>query len=255
MSAGALPPMATPLRVKLCGIRSRADLAIALNAGADAVGFIVGARHRTEDALSAAAAAALVTALPPFVSSVMVTHLQQATTIVDLARQVGATTLQLQDAITPAELAAIRRALPGVKLIKAIHVGMGQAGTVEPGTSEPGIGEADHNAGQQALAEALTLEPLVDALLLDSRTADRIGGTGLPHDWSISRRIVAQCHRPVILAGGLRPENLQAALQAVQPAGVDVNSGIEDGDGHKDAQRAEAFLRICREWSRSPLTP
>lgn len=239
--------MATPLRVKLCGIRSRADLAIALNAGADAVGFIVGARHRTEDALSAAAAAALVTALPPFVSSVMVTHLQQATPIVDLARQVGATTLQLQDALAPGELQAIRRALPGVKLIKAVHVGMG-----ETGTGEPGIGEADHDAGQQALAEALTLEPLVDALLLDSRTADRIGGTGLPHDWSISRRIVAQCHRPVILAGGLRPENLQAALQAVQPAGVDVNSGIEDGDGHKDAQRAEAFLRICRSWGMLP---
>lgn len=237
--------MATPLRVKLCGIRSRADLAIALNAGADAVGFIVGARHRTEDALSAEAAAALVAGLPPFVSSVMVTHLQQATPIVDLARRVGATTLQLQDALAPEELQAIRRALPGVKLIKAVHVGMREAGMVE----------ADHNAGPQALAEALALEPLVDALLLDSRTADRIGGTGLPHDWSISRRIVVQCRRPVILAGGLRPENLQAALQAVQPAGVDVNSGIEDGGGHKDPQRAEAFLRICRSWSMLPPTP
>ena len=236
--------MATPLRVKLCGIRSRADLAIALNAGADAVGFIVGARHRTEDALSAEAAAALVAGLPPFVSSVMVTHLQQATPIVDLARRVGATTLQLQDALAPEELQAIRRALPGVKLIKAVHVGMREAGA----------GKADPNAGPQALAEALAIEPLVDALLLDSRTADRIGGTGLPHDWSISRRIVVQCKRPVILAGGLRPENLQAALQAVQPAGVDVNSGIEVGGGHKDPQRAEAFLRICREWSRSPLT-
>ena len=241
--------MATPLRVKLCGIRSRADLAIALNAGADAVGFIVGARHRTEDALSAEAAAALVAGLPPFVSSVMVTHLQQATPIVDLARQVGATTLQLQDALAPEELQAIRRALPGVKLIKAVHVGMGQAGTGEVGT-----GEADDDAGPQALAEAMAFEPLVDALLLDSRTADRIGGTGLPHDWSISRRIVVQCRRPVILAGGLRPENLQAALQAVQPAGVDVNSGIEDGGGHKDPQRAEAFLRICRSWGMLPPT-
>jgi len=231
-------PSTTPLRVKLCGIRSQADLAIALNAGADALGFIVGARHRTEDELTPAAAAALLATLPPFVSSVMVTHLQQATAIVALVRQVGATTLQLQDAIEPEELRAIRSALPAVKLIKAIHVSDGNGGSV-----------AD------ALTEAMAAAPLVDALLLDSRTADRIGGTGLPHDWSISRRIVASVGKPVILAGGLRPENLQAALEAVRPAAVDVNSGVEDAAGNKDPQRADAFVRICRNWSKLPLHP
>ena len=231
-------PSTTPLRVKLCGIRNQADLAIALNAGADALGFIVGARHRTEDELTPAAAAALVATLPPFVSSVMVTHLQQATPIVALLRQVGATTLQLQDAIEPNELRAIRSALPAVKLIKAIHVSNGDVRSV-----------AD------ALSEAMAAAPLVDALLLDSRTGDRIGGTGLPHDWSISRRIVKSVGRPVILAGGLRPENLQSALEAVRPAAVDVNSGIEDAAGNKDAQRAGAFVRICRSWSKLPLHP
>ena len=231
-------PSTTPLRVKLCGIRSQADLAIALNAGADALGFIVGARHRTEDELTPAAAAALLATLPPFVSSVMVTHLQRATPIVELLRQVGATTLQLQDAIEPEELRAIRNALPAVKLIKAIHVSDGNWGSV---------------AG--ALTEAMAAAPLVDALLLDSRTADRIGGTGLPHDWSISRRIVKSVSKPVILAGGLRPENLQSALEAVRPAAVDVNSGIEDAAGNKDAQRAGAFVRICRNLSKLPLHP
>ena len=228
--------MATPLRVKLCGIRSRVDLVVALNAGADALGFIVGARHRTEDELTPSAAAALVAALPPFVSSVMVTHLQEASPIIDLARQVGATTLQLQDAIEVQELQSIRSALPGVKLIKAIHV-------------------RDGDAAVQSIAEAITSEPLVDALLLDSRTADRIGGTGLPHDWTVSRRIVEQIGKPVILAGGLRPENLQAALETVRPAAVDVNSGIEDAAGDKDAQRAQAFVRICRSWSTGLVMP
>ena len=83
-------PWTAPLRVKLCGIRSRSDLAAALNAGADALGFIVGARHRTEDELTPAAAAALVALLPPFTGSVMVTHLQQATPIIELIREVGA---------------------------------------------------------------------------------------------------------------------------------------------------------------------
>ena len=250
--------MVPPLRVKLCGIRCQADLAIALNAGADALGFIVGARHRTEDELTPAAAAALVATLPPFVSSVMVTHLQQATRIVELVRQVGATTLQLQDAIEPEELRAIRSALPAVKLIKAIHVSGGEgSGLGHRGSDADGDGNGDGDGGSvaDALTEARTTAPLVDALLLDSRTADRIGGTGLPHDWSISRRIVASVGKPVILAGGLRPENLQSALEAVRPAAVDVNSGIEDAAGNKDAQRADAFVRICRSWSKLPLHP
>ena len=237
-------PSTTPLRVKLCGIRCQADLAIALNAGADALGFIVGARHRTEDELRPAAAAALVATLPPFVSSVMVTHLQQATPIVELVRQVGATTLQMQDAIKPEELRAIRSALPAVKLIKAIHVG-------DRGSD----GDSGERLISEPLKQALSTEPLVDALLLDSRTTDRIGGTGLPHDWAISRRIVERIGKPVILAGGLRPENLEAALEAVHPAAVDVNSGVEDPDGQKDAQRAHSFVRICRSWSKLPLTP
>lgn len=229
-------PQTAPLRVKLCGIRSRSDLAVALNAGADALGFIVGVRHRTEDELTPTAAAQLVALLPPFVGSVMVTHLQQAAPILELIRQVGATTLQLQDGIAPQELQAIRTAQPGVKLIQAIHVG-------------------DGDAANQAIAAAIAAEPLVDALLLDSRTADRIGGTGQTHDWSVSRRIVERIGKPVILAGGLRPENLRAALEMVGPAAVDVNSGIEDATGAKDPQRAEAFVRICRGWGQLPLTP
>ena len=111
------------------------------------------------------------------------------------------------------------------------------------------------NAGDQSIAAAIAAEPLVDALLLDSRTADRIGGTGLPHDWSVSRRIVEQIGKPVILAGGLRPENLQAALKMVGPTAVDVNPGIEDVAGAKDPQRAVAFVQICRRWGKLPLTP
>ncbi|MEB3324394.1 MAG: phosphoribosylanthranilate isomerase [Cyanobacteriota bacterium] len=218
------------MRVKICGLRSRADLEVVLAAGADAVGFIVGARHRTEDEVSPAAAAALVAALPPFVSSVLVTHQQQAATILPLLRQVAPTTLQLQDAISPTEMALLRAALPGTKLIKAIHV-----------------------MGPDAIAEALAIEPFVDGLLLDSRTADRIGGTGLPHDWTISRQIVERTAKPVILAGGLTPANLAQALTAVGPAAVDVNSGVEDGAGQKDPARVGAFVRLCRAHQASAL--
>lgn len=218
------------MRVKICGIRSRADLQVVLTAGVDAVGFLLGTRHRTEDAIPPERAATLVASLPPFVSSVMVTHLQQAAAILPVFHQVAPSTLQLHDTMAPGELAALRSALPGIRLIQAIAV-----------------------VDRSAIAAALAIEPLVDALLLDSRTADRIGGTGVPHDWAISRTIVEQARKPVILAGGLTPANLLAALAAVGPAAVDVNSGVEDGQGCKDPGRVEAFLRICREHPASDL--
>ena len=218
------------MRVKICGLRNAADLAVALGAGVDAVGFILGARHRTEDEITPELAATLVGSLPPFVSSVMVTHLQEASAIVAIALRVRPTTLQLHDAIPSGEIAALRAALPGTKLIQAIPV-----------------------VNEKAIAEAAALEPLVDALLLDSRTADRIGGTGQTHDWSISRRIVEGCTRPVILAGGLRPANLASALAAVRPAGVDVNSGVETGAGDKDPDQVRAFVHLCRVHQLSAL--
>lgn len=209
--------------MKICGLRCRADLQVALAADVDAVGFILGARHRTEDAITPELAATLVASLPPFVSSVMVTHLQRASAILPLFLQVAPSSLQLHDAIPAGEMAVLRAELPGIRLIQAIAV-----------------------VDQGAIDAALAIEPFVDALLLDSRTADRIGGTGQTHDWAISRRIVERASKPVILAGGLTPANLPAALAAVGPAAVDVNSGVEDEAGDKDLGRVRAFVRHCR---------
>ena len=86
-----------------------------------------------------------------------------------------------------------------------------------------------------------------DALLLDTRTADRLGGTGRTHDWSVSARIVAAAAPvPVYLAGGLRPENVVEAVERVRPAGVDANSGVEDANGRKDLERMRAFVGRAR---------
>jgi phosphoribosylanthranilate isomerase len=97
--------------------------------------------------------------------------------------------------------------------------------------------------GDDALDRALGCAPDADALVLDSRTADRLGGTGRTHDWSVSARIVsAVAPRPVYLAGGLRPENVAEAVARVRPAGVDVNSGVEDASGRKDMAKMRAFV-------------
>lgn len=212
------------MRVKICGNRTADDIALAVASGADAIGVISGIRHRSEDAHAPAAAAALVRQTPVFVTSVLVTHLITAGEVIALQAQVQAAAIQLQDDFPIEGLLTLREALPAVRLIKAVSV-----------------------VDASAIETALRFEPFADALLLDSRTRDRIGGTGQVHDWSISRRIVEQVRKPVILAGGLTPDNVAEAIAQVRPYGVDVNTGVKAADGAKDASKVRSFVHNARQ--------
>lgn len=206
-------------RIKICGNRNLEEIELAVSLGADALGLIVGVRHRSEDALDVRTAEALRAAIPASLFSVLVTHQVSAPKVIELHEAVPTSALQLHDDIPAEDIAILRRHRPQTLLIKAIHV-----------------------ADRSAIDAALTFEPLVDALLLDSRTGDRIGGTGVAHDWSISREIVKRAQCPVILAGGLTPENVAEAIDVVDPYGVDVNSGVEFEDGAKDPDKEKLFI-------------
>lgn len=210
--------------LKVCGLRTENEARAAVAAGATALGMLVGLTHRAEDEASEADARHLVTALEPGPTMVLVTHLLDPAAIAALARRIGVSTIQVHGDVPPEGLRALRVLAPDTCLIKAIHV-----------------------TGPDAVARAEALAPLADALLLDSRTTDRLGGTGQTHDWTISRRIaVAVAPVPVILAGGLTPDNVASAIAAVRPAGVDVNSGVEDSTGAKDPARMHAFIAASR---------
>ena len=215
-----------PVRAKVCGIRSQEDLRVAVEAGADAVGFICGVTHESEDALDEDAARTLVRLAPSYVSTVLVTHLTEADAILRLAASVGVDAIQVHGVVERAAMARVFAEAGGRRVTKAIHV-----------------------EGPEAVAVAESYLDICDALHLDSRTAGRLGGTGKVHDWSISRRIAELAwereRRPVILAGGLRPENLAAAIEAVGPFAVDVNSGVDDEHGDKDQARVGAFISIA----------
>ena len=210
--------------LKICGLRTEYEARAALAAGATALGMLVGLTHRAEDEASEAEARQLVSALGPGPTMVLVTHLLDPAAIAALAQRIGVTTIQVHGDVPPDGLRTLRGLAPDACLIKAIHV-----------------------TGPDAMARAEAFAPLADALLLDSRTADRLGGTGQTHDWSISRRIVdAVAPVPVVLAGGLTPNNVANAIAQVRPAGVDVNSGVEDPSGAKDPDRMRAFIAAAQ---------
>jgi phosphoribosylanthranilate isomerase len=210
--------------VKVCGIRTWDETSAALGCGATALGFLVGLTHRAEDETGEAEARAIVRRLPAHAEPVLVTHLPDPERVAELAASVGARAIQVHGEMAVADLRRLRALVPGARLLKAVHV-----------------------TGDDALRRALSYAAHADALVLDSRTADRLGGTGQTHDWSISARIVdAVAPLPVYLAGGLRPENVAEAVARVRPAGVDVNSGVEDANGWKDLERMRAFVDRAR---------
>ncbi|MEU2040606.1 phosphoribosylanthranilate isomerase [Nocardia niwae] len=214
------------VRTKICGIRSEDDLCAAVAAGADAVGFISSVTHVSADALDRRRAASLSAATPPFVTRVLVTHLVDPAAIIELADRVGVDAIQVHGLVTVDMVARVHERAAGRAILAAVHV-----------------------AGPEAVGAARAVAPYCDAVLLDSRTSERLGGTGRPHDWSISAAIVramAEFDRPVVLAGGLTAATVAAAVRQVRPYAVDVNSGVETAQGDKDPAACDAFVAAAR---------
>jgi phosphoribosylanthranilate isomerase len=218
-------------RVKVCGITNTADLDAALEAGVDAVGFLVGQVHPSPDFIPPEAARGLIESVPPFVTTVLVTHEENPDAIIAIASRVRASSVQLHSDLEPEALASVRSRLNRFIIGKV---------TVEDGSS---------------IDRALRIASTVDALLLDSanRATGQVGGTGLTHDWAVSAQIRRRCPRPVILAGGLRPTNVHDAVATVRPAAVDVNSGVEDETGRKSSSLIRSFISATRgTWTQKP---
>jgi phosphoribosylanthranilate isomerase len=196
-------------RVKVCGITRQEDAWLAVELGADAVGFVFW--PGSPRCVDPAKAAAIARGLPPFVTCVGVFVSQPLDDIRGVARAAGLGAIQLHGE-EPAEMWA---KVPGA-CIKAI-----------------GVGEAFDVA-------SLSGWPVSVLPLLDVHDPARRGGTGRAVDWTVAA--AAARVRPVVLAGGLRPENVEDAIQRVHPYAVDVSSGVEREPGIKDAVRLRAFF-------------
>lgn len=194
---------------------------MAIRAGASALG-LVSEMPSGPGVIRDAVIARIAAEVPPPVATFLLTSLQDATGIAAQQRRLGPSTVQICDRLTSGTHGDLRAAMPGIGLVQVIHV-----------------------EGSGALDEALLAAPGVDALLLDSGrpslAVKELGGTGRRHDWSVSRSIREAVAVPVFLAGGLSPENLAEALDAVGPFAVDVCSGVRT-DGALDPAKLGRFF-------------
>lgn len=215
-------------RVKICGLTREEDVDAVVDAGADAVGFISGLPSSPRN-LTVQRAATLMSRIPPFVTPVLVTTGEALAENSEAVKRMAPKAIQLYgSSFSPQTLRSAFHAF----LLRTYQVGRQDGEVVGPDT-------------MQRVKDAVKG---YDALLTDTYVKGREGGTGLTSDWGVCadiRRSIAPT--PLILSGGLRPENVQLAIATVAPFCVDVSSGVESAPGVKDAAKVRAFVNKANE--------
>lgn len=215
--------------VQIYAIKTIQEARLCIDAGADRFGVVVGEAGKTPDETSHAQTRAIFQATPSTFPKMALTVETEIGAVEHMVRETGAEILHLSGDITklpPEGVQRLRKDLPGVQIVQAIPV-----------------------SGLEAIELALAYQDVCDVCFLDSKdpNAEVIGATGAVHDWSISRQIVDKLNIPVILAGGLSPENVVEAIAAVRPWGVDSNSCTNiPGTWDKDHERVRRFVQAAK---------
>jgi phosphoribosylanthranilate isomerase len=200
------------VRIKICGITNIEDALMAVEAGADALGFVF--FQGSLRFILPEQAADIIRILPPFVQTVGLFVNEEQATVNLLSDQCGLDIVQLHGEESPEYCQAVNR-----RVIKAFRVK--DASTLEETTSYR-----------------------VAGCLLDAWSPAAYGGTGTTFNWDIAAKAAAS--QRIILAGGLTPENVSEAIKLVRPYAVDVSSGVESAPGRKDASLVRKFISVAK---------
>lgn len=216
------------ITVQIAGCRDLEEAQSLARSGVDWIGFPLRLDVHREDTTEEEARR-IVARLPAHTHAILITYLDRAEEVADFAGFLGVAAVQLHGPIAHRELDRLRSLAPGLRVIKSLVLGA-------PESRDP-IGLVHRFA------------PHVDGFITDTyypATGAR-GATGKTHDWRIARDIVRASPKPVILAGGLTPDNVAAAVRAVRPAGIDCHTGVERPDGSKDPELVRAFCERGRD--------
>ena len=222
-----MPDLRIPF-IQVAGVRSSAEAKLLEDCGVGYLGFPLRLPVHAEDA-SESEVARMVAEITPPARGVLITYLDDPEAIDTLCRALGVRIVQLHGDVRAAALDRLRALDPELSIVKSLVVGR----------KDPSALEAD----------VLEFSPRVDAFLTDTYdpASGASGATGKTHDWRITRRLVEISPRPVILAGGLTPENVAAAIGEVRPAGVDSHTGVEVASGAKSREKVARFVREAME--------
>ena len=211
------------VRVKICGITNKKDLYAAAVSGTDAIGFVVGVESSPRN-LSTSEARKLIKLVPVFVNSVVVTTNESLNEIIKMCKYLQPNSVQIHGNSIRSDLRFLKKEIPNLLLIGAIN-------------AKPYNG----------IKEAKELSTRFDAILLDSYVKGKAGGTGVVHNWKLSLQIKEIINpTPLILAGGLKPENVANAIRDAKPYAVDVSSGVEKKPGIKDHKKISNFIKNAK---------
>lgn len=213
------------VKVKICGFTEPEDVGEACKAGADMIGAIVDTPSRRS--VTPKRAMNIFSIVPKPIARVAVMTPEDAPHAIRIVRELWPDYLQTHGPMTVAELKEIKEAT-GVRIIATLSV-------------PKKVGDP-----QKITAQALEIAKVADFVLVDTEHAGAGGGTGLTHDWNVSRLVRETIDRPLILAGGLNPGNVRAAIETVEPYGVDVASGVESEVGKKDPKLVREFIRAAK---------
>ena len=213
--------------VKVCGTTDLHDAQLAVAAGAEALGFIFAPSLRR---IELADATEIITQLPNGIEKIGVFVNETPAHVAEVTQRVGLSGVQLHGDEPAEQMPEFRRTLGERKIIKTL-----QARDIL-------------NTGQERLAKYLSAPDSIDAILLDSGSAQQRGGTGIPFAWEEIVPLAAAIREamPLIIAGGLNAENISQALRLFAPWGVDVVSGVEREPGKKDEARLLEFVAAVR---------
>jgi phosphoribosylanthranilate isomerase len=219
--------------VKICANTNLEDATLAVDAGADALGFIFAPSTRR---VAPKDVRRITDQLPAAVEKIGVFINQRPESIIETVVAAGLTGVQLhgiEELDHVRQLRKLARTHPKLAIYKGLH-----ARELMP----------DQHGSQYGIGFVKNAGDLVDAFLMDSGTAERRGGTGKTFDWDEAApmiKLLARKHR-VVIAGGLNPQNARRAIQVFSPWGVDVVTGVESEPGKKDAAKVKAFIAAVR---------
>ncbi len=198
------------VRIKICGITNEEDALAAAHLGADALGFIFAPSPRR---ISVERAREIIKVLPPLVQTVGVFVNEDPEKVLSTAAACGLDILQLHGSESVDYCSSFDR-----RVIKAVRL-----------------------QSRDELKNLSKYVNVVDALLLDTYVPNKLGGTGITFDWKLA--VEARRYGRIVLAGGLNPENVAAAISMVKPYAVDASSGLERSPGVKDHEKMARFVK------------